>query len=419
MIGPILGIADIVQVPFGWLMTKLYELTSSYGWALIIFALLVKLILMPATAKGKKSSMKMSRLSPKVKEIQEKYADDQNRQSQEMQELYKREGVSLGGSCLWSFVPLLILIPLYAVVRQPVQYMLGQSKETADLIVTTLKGLAETAFTGNNYYNEMVAAALIPQYAEQLKAAIPSLSDAVLQGVNFDFLGVDLSAVPQFNIFGAAWAWNWATIGSFLLPLISAGSQLLSMVISQKMNNSLVTDEHGIEDKETAKNSQAAQQSKMMMYVMPIMSVWIGFSMPGAMSLYWFAQGIVSLLSDVYLTQKYRKIYDEEDAARLALLKEAEAKEAEKERIRAERRAANPEGITANTSKKKMQQKKTQEQEAQKAAAAREYAKKKGEVVEEETEKQNTALSGIADRPFCKGRAYDPNRYATDTSTEE
>ena len=198
------------------------------------------------------------------------------------------------------------------------------------------------------------------------------------------------------------------------MPLLSAGGQLISMTISQKMNNSLVTNEKGIEDKETAKQSQSNQQMKMMMWVSPIMSLWIGFSMPAALSLYWFAQGIVTTVSDIYLTQKYRKIYDAEDAERLKKHLEQEAIEAEKERIRAERRAANPDGITANTSKKKMQQAKKLEQEAAKAAAAKEYAAKRGIVEETEDKDEKKPLSGIAERPNCKGRAYDPNRYNTE-----
>ena len=200
------------------------------------------------------------------------------------------------------------------------------------------------------------------------------------------------------------------------MPLLSAGGQMVSMLISQKMNNSLVTDENGIEDKETAKNSQSNQSMKTMMLVSPIMSLWIGFSMPAALSLYWFAQGIVTTISDVILTAKYRKIYDAEDAVRLQKALEAEALEAEKERIRAERRAANPDGITANTSKKKLQQAKQEAKEAQKAAAAREYAAKKGEAEPEKPEK--VALSGISDRPFCKGRAYDANRYTVENTEE-
>ena len=116
------------------------------------------------------------------------------------------------------------------------------------------------------------------------------------------------------------------------------------------------------------------------------------------------------------MTRHYRKIYDAEDAVRLKKYLEEEAIEAEKERVRAEKRAANPEGITANTSKKKLQQKQKAEEEAAKAAAAKEYAVKKGIYTEEE--EGNKPMSGIADRPFAKGRNYDPNRYAANNTEE-
>lgn len=408
-------ISDIITVPFGWLLSQLYQLTHNYGWALIIFAVVVKLIMTPITAKGKKSSMKMSRLSPKLKEIQQKYANDQQKQNEAIQALYKQEGVSLGGGCLWSLVPLLILIPLYTVVREPITYMLGETEEVAAQIIAVIKEANASVFGDKAYYEQIIAASQIPNYAAEIKAAIPGISEATLAGVNFDFLGINLGNQPQFNIFG--WdAYNWANIGLFLVPVLSAGVQVLSMFISTKMNNTLVTDEKGLQDKETAKNSQANQTSKTMMFTMPIMSLWIGFTVPAALSLYWFIQGVVSIVADVYLTQKYRKIYDAEDAERLKKSMEADALEAEKERIRAERRAANPDGITENTSKKKLQQKQQKEAEAAKAAAAKEYAAKKGIVTEEEEEK--TVPSGIPDRPYCKGRAYDPNRYSSQ-STEE
>ena len=409
-------LADLVQVPFGWLLAQLYQFTANYGLALIIFAFIVKLILLPATAKGKKSTMKMSRISPRVQAIQKKYADDQQKQSQEIQKLYKEEGVSMGSGCLWSFLPILILIPLYAVVRQPITYMLQQSAEVADTIVNTVKTAAPELFTiQGDFYNQMIAAPQIPNFLAEIKAAGIELTDAAAQSINFSFFGIDLAAIPTYKV----WEWNWANVwpqlGGFLMPILSAAGALVSMLISMRMNNSLVTNEKGIEDKETAQNSQSAQQSKMMMWLSPVMSLWIGFSMPAALSLYWFAQGIVTTLADVYLTNKYRKIYDEEDAERLKKALAEEAVEAEKERVRAERRAANPEGITSNTSKKKIQQNKLREQEEAKAAAAKEYAaRKEGVTVEEAPAKQ--ALSGIADRPYCKGRAYDPNRYK---NTEE
>ena len=128
-------LADIIQVPFGYLMSALYQFTGNYGWTLILFALVVKLILFPVTAKGKKSTMKMSRLSPRVQALQKKYENDPQKQNEAMRQLYKEEGVSMGGGCLWSLVPLLILLPLYAVVRQPITYMLHESAEVAEQIV--------------------------------------------------------------------------------------------------------------------------------------------------------------------------------------------------------------------------------------------------------------------------------------------
>ena len=404
--------ADIIQVPFGWLMAQLYQLTTNYGWALILFAIIVKLVLLPATAKGKKSTMKMSRLSPKLKAIQEKYANDQQKQSAAMQALYKEEGVSMGGGCLWSLLPLLVLFPLYTVVRQPIVYMLGESAEVAGKIVEIIKAGVADRFTGG-FYDQMVAAPLIPQFAQQIQEAIPNISAATLEGINFNFLGIDLGLTPQWNIFGSNWSWTWPMIGAALFPIFSAGGQLLSMFINQKMNASLVTNEKGVQDKETADQSQQAQTGKMMMWMGPIMSLFIGYSMPAALSLYWFVQGLVTTVSDVILTNKYRKQYDAEDAERLQKYMEEEAVEAEKERIRAERRAANPEGITANTSKKKMQQAKQKEQEAAKAAAKREYDAKRGIVTEEEAEP--SVMSGIPSRPYCKGRAYDPDRYKNNT----
>lgn len=403
------NLSDIITVPFGYLINWLYAFTKNYGVALILFTIIVQLVLMPIRAKGKKSTMKMSRLTPRMQEIQAKYANDQQKQSEALQALYKEEGVSMAGGCLWSFVPLLILLPLYAVVRQPIIYMLHESAEVADQIVKILRELLpDGTFSANTYYHQMVAARYIPQFANEIREAIPTISEATLAGVQFNFLGIDLGTIPNFNIFGWS-AYDWSTIGLFLVPLLSAGSQVLSMFIMNKMNNSVITDKDGVQDKEAAKNSQANQTNKILMIMGPLMSLWIGFTVPAALSLYWFVQGIITIIQDVILTKHYRKIYDAEDAVRLQKALEREREEAEKERLRAERRAANPDGITENTSKKKLQQKQQKEQQAAKAAAAKEYAARKGiEIAEEEERKP---LSGIAGRPNCKGRAYDPNRY--------
>ena len=409
-------LSDIITVPFGWLLAQLYHLTNNYGVAMIIFAVVVQLVLMPMNAKSKKSMMKMSRLTPRIQDIQTRYANDQQKQNELVQKLYQDEGVSMTGGCVWSLIPMLILVPLFAVIRQPITYILMESSEVAQQIIDVIKAADASIFSSNSYYDQVVAAQAIPQYAAELRAAIHGISEATLAGINFNFLGgINLGAIPSFSFW--KWeAWDWAHIGAFLIPVVSAASQVLQMWISQKTNNSVVTNEKGIQDEETAKKSQQAQSTQMMMWMMPLMSLWIGFTVSAGLSLYWFIGGVVRMISDPLMTNHYRKIYDAEDAVRLQKALEQDRIEAEKERIRAERRAANPEGITANTSKKKLQKQQREQEASAKAAAAKEYAAKKG-IVEEEAE-QTDCMSGISERPYCKGRNYDPNRYAS-KSTEE
>ena len=421
---------DFLSHIFGYPLEWLYRLVGNYGFALILFSIVVKLALAPLTAKSKKNSMKMSRLTPRMKVIQEKYANDPEKQNQAMQELYKSEGVSMGGGCLWSLLPLLFLFPLFSVIREPITYVLHETATlvdgdatitVAEGIVRAIKEYAPHLFTSaNSYYDQIIAARYIPEYLPEITAWLAergaTMQESTMLGLDTNFLGLDLGMTPQWNFWAASfWAGGWPIIGAALLPVGSAGVQLLSMFITMQLNNSLVTNDKGVRDEEAAKDSQANKTSKTMMLVGPVISLLIGFGYPAALSLYWLVQGIMSTVIDVVLTLIYRKEYDAEDAERLERLLEEERAEMERERIRAERRAANPDGQTQNTSKKKLHKQQAETEAARSAAAAREYAIKKGTYVEEEEEK-NLPLSGISERPFCKGRAYDPDRYNT---TEE
>ena len=404
-------LSNLITVPFGWLLGQLYHLTNNYGVAMIIFALAVQAVLTPINAKSKKNMMKMSRLTPRIQDIQARYSNEPQKQNELMQKLYQEEGVSMGGGCLWSLIPMFILFPLFTVIREPMRYILMESEEVIPQIISVIKDLAPTIFSNNNYYDQVIAAQAIPQFAAELQAAIPEIGARTLEGINFNFLGINLGAIPQFNVFASTWVWDWAHIGAFLIPVVSTASQFLQMWITQKTNDSLVTNEKGIQDQETAKKSQQNQSTQMMLYMMPLMTLWIGFTVSAGLSLYWFIGGLVRMAIDPIMTNHYRKIYDAEDAVRLQKYLEEERIEAEKERIRAERRAANPDGITTNTSKKKLQKQQRDQESAAKAAAAREYAAKKG--IELEEDEEVSCMSGIPSRPYCKGRNYDPDRYTS------
>lgn len=384
----------------GWVLKELYLLVGNYGLALILLAILVKLILLPMAVKAKKSSMKMARLTPRMKELERRYGANKTRYQQAVMELYRDEGVSTTGGCLWSLIPMLILLPLFYTIRAPLTYMMGLSADSISTLRTTLEGMGLVIQDG--YYSEITIASHIHDNFAAMQAVVPNVID-----INFDFLGISLSQIPTFKF----WAngITWASVGLFLIPLISGGAQFLSIWLTQKLNNSVAVDANGMRtgDKAAQEANPAAQSMKYMTIVMPLMSVYIGFVVPAGIGIYWIIQALFTLAQEFFLTRRYRKSYDEEDAIKQEAFLKKLAEEDERERRRAERRAQNPDGQQdPNTSKKKL---KTQ-QKSQDAAAAAEYAA--SQQPEGAADPADKHFSGDPERPNSRGRAYKADRYA-------
>ncbi len=406
-----LGVFDYVKLPFSYLLRWLYDLTNSYGLALILFAIIVKLLLLPTSAMSKKSMMKMSRLTPQVKALEAKFGDDKQAYQQAVNQLYKEEGAGGCSGCLWSLLPLLLLIPLYYIIREPITWLMFHGNVNAKTIaeiqnvflnasnkaVLSDPNSALANLNATGFYWQMEALPFIDTVKSELAAISPNIVS-----MNTRFLGVELATVPHlmfWKYFDMHGVWN--SIGQFILPLLSGGINMLSMWVGQKMNGKVIVNEKGEQDAEMAKKS--SQQNMTMMFMMPLFSVYIGFVAPAGLSLYWFLQGALGLVQDVFLTKRYKRIYDEEDEKKRAKAAEEAAIEAEKERVRAQRRAENPEGMVGSASKKKMQQRERNDQAAKEAA----YAAAKA--AEEGVEPAEKKLDG--DRPFRRGRNYDPDRY--------
>ena len=397
-----------VLIPFAWLLRMLYHLFNNYGVALILFSLITKVILLPFTAKSKKSMMKTSRLGPKLKELEVKCGDDKMKYQQEMQALYKKEGVSPMSGCLWSLLPLVLLMALYYVIRQPMTYLMQLSADQITQIqdYMTSSGLVELATSGRgSYYTEIVLAQAVYDNMDAIKSIVPDIAS---RAIDFHFLGVDLSQIPT-------WRWMFdgpytlVGFGLFIIPVVSAVSQFASMQISQKLNGSVATNDKGEKDQDAA--AAAAQSMKTMMYVMPLFSLWIGFSMPAAMCIYWIAQAVFNTALDGVLTVHYKKVYDAEDEIKREKAAEEAAIEAEKEARRAERRAMMPEGANPNTSRRKIKKQQKLAEADTPEGKFTEEERAEYHRQQEEKEKAKGGLSGDPNRPYSRGRAYDPNRY--------
>ncbi len=389
---------DTIAKPFGWLLLFLYNLVSNYGIALILFALIVRLILLPFTMKSKKSMMRQTRLQPVMKELEAKYAGNKQKYQEEVAKLYKQEKINPMGGCLWSLIPFPILIALYQAIRFPITIMMGVAKDVYEGPITTLLGNLGFVAGSNTAYLQIAQSQFINQHFDQFK----SLSEQ-LQTINYSFLGIDLGANPSFRVweFFSNGQALWPQLGLFLIPIISALLSYFSMKISNKVSGTSM--------------EQAGGGGKGMMLMMPIISLWIGFIMPGALGLYWLAGSVFQILQDVVLTKHYKKKLDAEDAERreqqAAIEAEHAARHAETERKRAEgTTVTNP-----NTSKRKlaMQEKqRAEENDVERAIARGELARtNSGKLVKTGKTREKDDPARVGDRPYARGRNYKPDRF--------
>ena len=390
---------------FGKLLMWLFDLCGNYGVAVILFALVVKIILLPFQLKSKKSMMRTSRMTPRLKELEKKFGNDRAKYQEQVNKLYKEEGVNPMSGCLWSLIPFPILFALYRAIRFPITVMMGVSEELMAEGGAIYEKLIELGYNLADYsggrnasgYEQIFQSEFITQHFD----AFQGLSDK-LQALSYKFLGLDLGQTPSFRF----WSWDWSdpavwgpALGLFLIPVISALLSYLSMKLSQAA---------------TPQTAEQQQSNKSMMLMMPLVSLWICFTMPGVMGIYWIAQSVFAIVQDAILNRIFNRQLDIEDADRIAREKareaELEAKRQETERLRAEGATQ----VNRNTSKKKQQAYAAQKEVERRAAEQRAArAAKKGLTLEE------TPDSQVGERRYARGRAYVADRYFNPAEAEE
>ena len=262
-----------ICIPFAALLRLFYNLTGSYGVSLILFTLVIKLILLPFQMKSKKSMVRMSRMSGKMQEIQKKYANNQMKMQEEMQKFYQEEGFNPMSGCLWSFLPLPILMALYYIIRDPIVYFMNFGGKEAGLeVVEAARQLIEGAgiqIQASTGYEQIAIANIINSQFPDFIAENPGWIS-----VDYHFLGIDLIQTPWSAIGGLSGGIKWGLIGLILIPIISGAFSFLLSKVSM------------------SQSGQAANGStKMMMWMMPLMSVYIAFIVPAALGVYWAAGG--------------------------------------------------------------------------------------------------------------------------------
>ena len=267
---------------FGYVLNFIYNLVHNYGLAIIIFTILLKVCMLPISINQQKTIKKSAKLQVKVKEIQEKYGNDQVRQSQELMELYKKENMSPFSGCLSSIVQLLIIISIFYLVSRPLTYMIHFNQDTLNEYVQEI----------NENSQERVNYQEIAVIREKSK-------DDERVALNMNFLGLDLSSIPSQNYS------DWKV---FIIPVFYVLTSIISMKITTNMQNKQMQKK---ENKEKSEEEETmAEMNKTMTYMMPVMAVSISLIAPLGLALYWFISNLLMIGERIIIN---KVVKDEEE----------------------------------------------------------------------------------------------------------
>ena len=391
-------LTETITWPFAQLLMAFYNFTLNYGIAIILFAVVLKLVLLYPMMKSKQSMMRSARLQPYMNELEKKHEGKKQKYQEEVAKLYKEENINPMSGCLWSLIPMIILFMLYDVIRKPYTSLMHLSADQYAAVTDKVSSLGGTIPTGG--YSQLSLVDFVHQHFDSFSGISNKLVD-----LDFSFLGMNLAVQPDWKFFlSTDWSQTsvWLpALGLFLIPVLSAVLSYFSMVISNKANPGM---------------AQQQSQMKMMMYMMPLMSVYFGFIMPGALGVYWIANSVLAIIQDSVLNSYYGKQLDKEDAERRERLRAREI-ELEKKHLETEKlKALGATEINKNTSKKKIQATaKAASNERLAAERAEEKAARRAAL----GLSNDTPDSQVDSRRYARGRAYVYDRFSNPEGAEE
>lgn len=269
---------------FGYLLDIINQFVNNYGLAIILFTAIIKLIMLPLSIKQQRSMKKNVELQEKLKVIQFKYKNDPEKLNKETMDLYKQEKMSPFSGCFSAIIQFILLISIFYMVRFPLTYMEKVDKTQIDTYTQQIK---DAGMDVSQAYSEID----IIRENDFLRENNPEDETLKNININMNFLGLDLSKIPQQNLA------DWTV---YIIPILYILSTFVSMRLTTSMQNANkdkkeLTDG---ENKETERNEMEdamAQSNKMMSWMMPIMSVSISLVAPLGLALYWLVNNILMI----------------------------------------------------------------------------------------------------------------------------
>ena len=290
---------------FGYVLNWIYILLQNYGFAIIIFSVLVKLAMLPLSIKQQKTMKKNEKVQAEMKILQVKHKGNPEMLNQEVMELYKREKINPFGGCLTVILQFILLISMFYLVRSPLTYMRKIDKSAIDAKTVAIQEESE-----DNTINKTYPEIGIVKYVQD-----NNLTDDEMY-INMNFLGLDLSNIPQENL---------QDFKVFIIPALYIISSVISMRITTTSMNKKVKDEKNeivenneskelTSDKDNNEMDQAEmseQMNKTMSWMMPVLAVSISLVAPLGLALYWLVNNIMMIIERLFLNKMFSREEDE------------------------------------------------------------------------------------------------------------
>ena len=265
---------NIINIPLGWVLEFLARIFGgNFAASVFVFTLLANVALIPLSIKSQKSSVQQTRIKPKLDELKKRYGDDKQKYSEAMQQLYGEENVSMSGGCLPMILRLVLMLSIYWLIMSPLTYLLHIDSATVSEAAKQLG----VAATGRSELQ-------IIEAVRNGTLNIPEIADK-LGNLNFNLFGLNLTQTPKFSfdIFhDAQLIW--------VMPIIAFLAQMLTSALSMMMQKKINPD---------------APNMAGMMLTMPLISLFIGFSLPGGVTFYWACSSLIGGLIQLAVQQFY------------------------------------------------------------------------------------------------------------------
>jgi YidC/Oxa1 family membrane protein insertase len=315
---------NFLMRPLGQFLYFIYETLAfrNYGWTIIIFTVIVRVALLPLTFKQQKSSLEMQRVQPLIKEINERYKNDKEKLTAETMALYKEHNVNPVGSCLPTLFQLPIILALYQVISRPLHYLLNIDS----VAITQIIDIIKKSIPNLGGYQEVAVIKNIADHVQEINTSFPFLGDKIQElqkGMNFYGLKLyDIPTTDYHTMFADPGTYIPILVLALVATVITFISSKLSIASMNKRNNlsnNLEATNNGkkkVNNKSNKpeKTSQMAMTNSMMLWLGPVMTLFISFQVPAGVTLYWATGYVIMIIQQLYINKKFYSIKEDKKA---------------------------------------------------------------------------------------------------------